>query len=528
MAIPHSQGENRCSFRDSDTQNQEFSTLSLEAKTQRDSQTGAWLTVLFIFVTLCLFFPAIRFNYLNYDDPIYFTHTADLIGARSDHPIFWAFTSTYGYYQPLTWLSIFAERALLGPDPSHFHLTNIWLHIANSIAVLTLAQRFLSNRLTQFAAAASFSWHPVALESVVWLSERKGLLASFFALSALLAFCKYLARRQRSLYFLSLLSFLASLLSKPSWIALPLVLAILRTRETAPRRQGNSFLAPILPFLFLSAVFSLLTLFGEHEAGALAATADMDLFDRIGFSIVALYKYTRLLCCPTALTIYYPYPDTFPLYQLLLGATVLTGILVLILSKSTSRRFAVVLIISTLAPALMPLKVGSHFLALRYLYGPLVGFSILLFDWLSRRVPQGESLAQLILIIIPISLAICTRTFLPAWRNSETVWANHLAHFPNSVVGRINYSAALLAEHRTPEAIPYIRAVIDDTPFNPYARYNMAIAAQSMTNLDEARKFAASTQQILRNQNYADPLLHAKVKRLINSLNDSYASFQTP
>ena len=463
--------------------------------------------------TLAVFWPLTTHDFINFDDEDYVLKNPQVSGGLSAHSVAWAFMAARSSnWHPLTWLSHMLDCQLFGLNPHWHHLSSLVLHAANAILLFLALKRMKQEIWLSALVAALFALHPMHVESVAWIAERKDMLSTFFFLLTLLAYASYAAlknkgeasevtsiqRRQtstampqgkasastrkqgisseRNYYFLSLTLFALGLMSKPMLVTLPCVLLLLdfwpldRFRNGGPGTIARLVLEKV-PFLVLSAASSALTCWAQREA---MPTLDyLPILDRIGNALIAYTRYIGKLFWPSNLSVFYPHPGTWPFSNVLGAALLLSGITAVVLWKARSQRYLATgwfWFLGTLVPVIGLLQVGSQSLADRYTYIPYIGLFVMLAsgatDLLKRFAPTFSPATLLPRIAWALSLtllltcAVVTRKQLSYWQNSETLFQHALAVTQDNITAYFSLGKFYHDQGRTDEALAQLQQAL--------------------------------------------------------------------
>jgi hypothetical protein len=407
-------------------------------------------------LSVAVYLPSLPNEFVNWDDPVYVSRNPHLDSL--DGPfVEWAFTTNAcSNWHPLTWISLGIDTAVWGKRPSGYRLTSLLLHGLNTVLTVLLFGRLArlaggsAGRASLFAATtagAVFGLHPLHVESVAWIAERKDVLYAFFWLLAFLAWIRYATgegRRARPWYFgLSLLLFALSLLAKPMAVTLPLVLIIADSYPLRRIGDGRAFvriaILEKLPFFVLAAASSVVTLVVQRAGGAMEAMAHIPLGSRLWGAEQALGFYLWQLVAPVSLVPFYPLPATLaPLTFEYLAPLVLvlaiTAAALLGWRRTPVVTAAWAYYVVTLVPVLGIVQVGSQAAADRYMYLPMLGPLAVLAAgaaWVWRRGAPARGVALVALVLVSGSLAALTVRQIGVWRNSVTLWTHVTRHFPD-------------------------------------------------------------------------------------------------
>jgi tetratricopeptide (TPR) repeat protein len=488
------------------------------------------------------------YQFLNVDDDEYATDNPHVKGGLSGPDLGWALTAFHSNnWHPLTWVSLQLDAELSGPEPDAavFHRTNVLLHTANAVLVFLVLRRLTGALWRSAVVAGFFAVHPLHVESVAWVAERKDVLSTLFWMLTLAAYAGYAARPGLSRYLLVVATFALGLMAKPMLVTLPCVLLLLDYwplrrwrpgRWAAAEEPGMPSFAPAsagrlllekLPLLALAAGCCVLTL--RAQQGIVQPLDYLPFPYRVGNALLSYVAYLGKMLWPAGLAVYYPHPRTAmsPAGAAAAGVLLLamTGLALASAPRRPYLAVAWLWYLGTLVPVIGVVQVGRQAFADRYTYVPLLGIFIALAwgarDLLARRRPAllaaGAAAAAL--------LAVCTVLTwqqLPCWRNSRALWERDLAVTPESGIGhqglaralerageieeaRRHYAAAaaldpsvhtgyglFLARHGyDAEALEQFTAALALAPENQPARYNAGLVLLRQGRLDEAREYFA-------------------------------------
>jgi len=455
--------------------------------------------------TLALYNPVNRHPFVNYDDDRYVTENPHIRNGLSWDTVSWAFTAEeQGNWHPLTWLSHALDYQLFRQNATGHHFTSLLIHSANAV-LLFLLLTYATGRLgPSLLVAALFALHPINVESVAWVAERKNVLSTFFFFAALAAYCWY-ARRpdwRRYLAFAGL--FALGLMSKPMVITLPFVLLLLdfwplgRIQGfpagvlSVPQSPLSRLLVEKLPLLVLSAASAAITMRVQQAGGAMRSTAQFSLGVRLENAVVAYAMYLWKMVWPSHLAPLYPHPgDSLSAWQVTLSALVLLAVTVVVL-RFRSRRYLLtgwLWFLGTLVPVIGLVQVGDQAMADRYAYIPLIGIFIML-AWgaadLADLLHIGLSARMIPAACILLALAFATHRQLGYWSSNYELWTHALAVTDKNFIAQNNLGGALLLLGKPDEAYAHFQAAAEINPNDPMSRSNLGAYLQEHGKLSEA------------------------------------------
>jgi len=457
-----------------------------------------FLCLLLFTATLLVFWPVTKCDFVNYDDPDYFTSNPHVQSGLKPDNITWAFTTSQtGNWHPLTWLSLMLDAELFDPaNPAGPHLTNLLFHGVNAVLLLLLLQRLTGRIFPSFCVAALFAWHPLHVESVAWISERKDVLSTFLGLLALLGYQLYTQAGRRAGYWLALVFFQLSLMAKPMLVTLPLVLLLLdwwpigRLSGAAGKGLVSSISGANvglecvwlekIPFFVLSLVSSIITFIVQKKGGAVATLANVSISERIANAFVSYVRYLGKTVWPSQLANPYPLVRHWELPLVAYSVVLVIGLSAVTIV--VARRFPYVFMgwfwfLVTLIPVIGVIQVGIQSMADRYSYFPLIGLFIV-FAWgLSEFVAQRPSLrmpAATLTLVIVSAFVWQTRTQLGYWKNNETLFRHTLAVTTDNYLAYNNLGTWLSKNGQLAEAQDCFQKSVRINPSDPEVRYNLA------------------------------------------------------
>jgi tetratricopeptide (TPR) repeat protein len=456
-----------------------------------------------IFLTLALltfivYLPVRNHEFVRYDDDVYVTNNPEVQSGLSWQGIKWAFVTDHGAnWHPLTWLSLMLDCRLFGVKPGPLHLVNVLFHIANTLLLFIVFNRMTKALWQSAFIAALFALHPLHVESVAWIAERKDVLSTLFWLLTMLAYVRYVERSSAGRYILALIFFALGLLAKPMLVTLPFVLLLLDywplDRFSNSKLSIRDSIIEKLPFFFFSILSSVITFIVQQKGGAVFSVDIVPFNVRLANAICSYFVYIEKMFWPVRLAVLYPYSiHGISLVKVLLSATILVLITVLVLYNYRRRKYLIVgwlWYLGTLVPVIGIVQVGVQAFADRYTYVPLTGlFIICAFASadLLKNVPLKKYILATSATIILLACTILTTVQLIYWKDSGLLFERALAVTENNVHILNNYGNALGAMGRHKEAANVLEQAVRGLPDSYEIRNNYGKALQNLGKLDEA------------------------------------------
>ena len=416
---------------------------------------------------------------------------------------------------------------LYGLNPAGHHLTNVLLHSASTVLLFLVLQWMTGARWRSAFVAALFAVHPLHVESVAWVAERKDVLSTFFWMLTLWAYAWYVFRPTLSRYLLTLLCFVLGILAKPMAVTLPFVLLLLDywplnrlalnqqvddkdslvDKESFSPDSGRWFATNViiekLPFLSIAALTSIVTLFIQQSSGAAKSLFQYPLTDRITNALVSYVSYIGKMIWPQNLAVVYPHPGQ----SLTMWQAALAGLMLLVISTAVirvGRRYPYLPVgwlwyVGTLVPVIGLIQSGDQGMADRYTYIPLIGLFIIISwgvsefvkNWRHRRIVLASTASTLLLI-----LTICALLQVRHWKNDITLFTHALNVTENNFVAHNNLGAALARQGKLKDAIPHFIEALRIFPDYERSHFNLGLARDKQGALDEALVHFSAALQI--------------------------------
>jgi cytochrome c-type biogenesis protein CcmH/NrfG len=497
-------------------------------------------------IIICLFLASLAFllygdltdhQFIVVDDNAYIIDNSYVNSGLNRESVRWAFTTTRAeFWHPLTWLSYMLDTQLFGVDPGGYLFTNLLLHVLNSLLLFFIFKKMTGATWQSAFVAALFAIHPLHVESVAWIAERKDVLSALFWMLTIGFYMHYVKRPGPLRYLLVCILFVLGLMAKPMLVTLPFVLLLLDAwplerikYRTSPNALITSFfrlLAEKIPLLAISAAASAMTLVAQKRGGGLVSSDHYPIFDRIANAIVSYIEYIGKMIWPQNLAVFYPFPKDFS--AMLMAGSLLALIFISVLAIRWARQYPFFIFgwlwyLGTLLPVIGLIKIGDFAMADRYTYIPLIGLFIIV-AWGIPEICANFRFKKIILgaaaIIILVSFSVATWSQVRYWANSIVLFEqalrvtenNFFAHFalghayanqgrfdqsianfkeavrinPNIATLHTDLGRALATQGKFREAIQKLKDALEIKPDSPEAHYSMANVLVAQQKYDKA------------------------------------------
>jgi tetratricopeptide (TPR) repeat protein len=466
----------------------------------------AWLlAALLALATVALYWPATHHDFINFDDPDYVTANVHVQNGLTPGNIQWAFSHLVSSnWHPVTMLSHMLDCQLFGLKPGAHHLVSVLFHAANTALLFALLRSLTGAVWRSALVAALFALHPLHVESVAWISERKDVLSTFFGLLCLMAYVCYVEKstahspQSKGFYVLALLFFALGLMSKAMLVTWPFVLLLLdwwplqRFKVQGSGFRVRSLVVEKIPFFALAAAASVVTYVAQKQGGAVVMVGNLPLGARMGNALVSYCRYLEKLFWPTDLAVFYPHPIHWPVAKVVTAGVFLAGISALVFMRRQRQPFMLMgwlWFVGTLMPVIGLVQAGEQAMADRYTYIPSVGILILTI-WGAHELARGWRHHAMVLAptgtAAVVLCVVLTRRQLGYWQDSETLFRHALDVTRNNYIALDNFGNALFDKGRIDEAIRQFQEALRLKPDDANAHYNLGAALGAMGQYDEA------------------------------------------
>jgi tetratricopeptide (TPR) repeat protein len=477
-----------------------------------DSTLARWVCLLLAALTLLCYWPVCSHQFVSFDDEHYLFDSGYVSKGLTWSGVAWALqTGYFSNWHPLTWLSYMLDAQIYGMSPGGFHLTNLIFHMANSVLLFLLLKSMTQRLWPSALVAAVFAWHPLHVESVAWVSERKDVLSTFFFLLTIFNYFRYVEERQISppprnnasrYYLLSLLFFMFALASKQMVVTLPCVLLLLDFwplhRISLSAQRGDLVSAALtllrekLPFFALAFAASAVAFAVQKSSGSVSSFESIPMRLRLANSLFAYVAYLSNTLWPANLAAIYPLSSHFTLIGVIAAGLLLAAISILFILRAKQDPYLLVgwlWFIGTLVPVIGLIQVGSQSRADRYMYIPAIGLSITLiwgFDVLCHPLRGHFRLLTVPVVAALAALLVCTRIQVGDWHDSEKLFRHAVEAVPDNYLGYDGLGKALDDLGRKDEAIKAWNETLRLVPDYPQAQYNLGTTLLGQGRVTEA------------------------------------------
>ena len=471
------------------------------------SRFPVWLmVVVLMLVTIALYWPAMRCDFINLDDPDFVTANPYIQRGLTWEGVKWAFGNTEqaATWAPLMWLSHELACQFFGLNAWGHHLMNVLLHAANTALVFLVFRRMTGATWRSLMLAALFGWHPLRVESVAWVTERKDVLSTLFWMLTLLAYAKYVEAagvknsKSKIWYGAALAMFMFGLMSKAMLVTMPCVLLLLdywplqRFKVQGSEFRVQSLVVEKIPFFALAAVMSVVTYVVQKHGGAVAMVEKLPLGARSGNALISYCRYLGKMFWPTDLAVFYPHPGSWPLEQVLLAGVFIFGVTALIFMKRRAYPFLLMgwlWFMGTLLPVIGVVQVGGQAMADRYTYVPSLGVMIMAI-WGAYELVRGWRYHAIALAVLgSAAIVLClglTRQQLGYWKDNETLFRHALKVTENNDLAHKALGDALIKQGQIVEAAGQYQEAIRIQPGDAEFHNNLGFAFFNEGQYDKA------------------------------------------
>jgi len=475
-----------------------------------------------VVITLAAYGQVIHHEFLNYDDNVYVTQNPVVRAGLSRYGIVWAFrTFQSSNWHPLTWLSHMLDVELFGMNASPHHQTALLLHILNTLLLFSILHRMTGHLWRSCFAAALFAIHPLHVESVAWVAERKDVLSTFFWMLTIWAYARYVQRPRAGWYTVMVLVFALGLMTKPMLVTLPFVLLLLdywplgRLKLAGPKAQSEAvplrrLIGEKVPLFLLAAGSSFMTYYAQQKGGAVGTFQEFPIGVRAANALVSYVAYISKTVWPTGLAIFYPHPgDSIPTWHVVGSGVLLAVVSALAIWRVRSLPYLATgwfWYVGTLVPVIGLVQVGAQSMADRYTYIPLIGLFLAVSwgvpDVLSRLLDRRKqrkrespirpfahsSFLAAAGIAVIAALTLLTWKQAGYWRSSISVFEHAVGVTEGNYLAHGNLGNALIEVRDFEGAIVHLEKALQIKPDDVGSLNNLAAALAAIGESDKAER----------------------------------------
>jgi tetratricopeptide (TPR) repeat protein len=453
-----------------------------------------WIAVALALATLAVFCPVTSFQFVNYDDTDFVTANPHVQAGLTVEGFKWAWHSEVARnWHPITMFTHMLDCQLFGMRPWWPHLVNLLLHAANTVLLFYLFKRMTGAVWRSAAVAALFALHPLHVESVAWVAERKDVLSTLFWFLTIWAYLRY-AEGGKVYYGASLLLFALGLMSKPMLVTVPFTLLLLDYWPLVRMKSGAAMwrlVAEKIPFFVLSAALCVVTYQIQQHGGSVLRLQDFPLGSRLGNALVSYVRYIEKMFWPRHLAGLYLRSGEWAWWRVTLAALFLLTVSALVFAQRRRRPYLAVgwfWYAGTLVPVAGLVQVGMQAMADRYTYVPLIGLFVIVV-WGGWELAGARGLARFAPAAAAAALALCVALTVHQefyWKNSETLYKRMIDATPNNYMARYNLGNFYSKANKTSEAISNLTAAVEGEPNYAEAHNNLGGIFLDQKRYDEA------------------------------------------
>ena len=472
---------------------------------------------LLIIAILAVYWPVLNHEFVRYDDDKYVTENPNVKRGITRESVVWAFKKPHFHmWHPLTSLSHLLDCELFGLNPTWHHLVNLLLHVAGTLLLFGIMKRITDAVWPSLFVAAAFALHPLNVESVAWIAERKNVLSALFWMLTIAVYIRYTARPAIGRFLLVVLVFALATLTKPMVVTLPFVLLLLdywplgrlqwpgriglqdSSKPQVKQRIANRvsiwrLLLEKTPLFLLTIGLSAVTYIAQQKGGVMSDLGNVPLKYRAANALVSYVTYIQKMVWPSRLAVFYPHPfDKLPLWRVIISALLLLIVTIAVVLLIRRRKYLAVgwfWYIGILVPVIGLVQVGAQARADRYTYLPFIGLFMiiawglkdLLAGWRYRSIALGAAALAALL-----ALSICTRMQLRHWKNNEALFEHAINVTGDNFIMNNNYANILGTTGQFEKAIYHFNKALRLRPDSPQVHSNLGNALRRINRFDEA------------------------------------------
>lgn len=458
-------------------------------------------------LTIAVYWPALQNGFIDFDDDVYVTINAAVLQGLTLKGFIWSFTTFHaGNWHPLTWLSHMLDVELFGLNPMWHHAASLLFHILNSLLLFTILYRLTGFIGRSMLVALLFAIHPLHVESVAWIAERKDVLSTFFLFLTMWAYIGYTKKPSLKRYLPIVFFFALGLLAKQMLVTLPIILLLMdywplsrfspdQGRKAAEQVSTKILLFEKIPLVALSVAASLVILRAHASVGALFQVDENSIFLHSGNAFLSYVKYIRNMFWPADLALFYPFePSSITVVKVTGAVLLLAALTVLSVTQGKKHPYLVfgwLWYLITLLPVIGFVRVGGQALADRYTYIPLTGLFIIIVWSVAEVVARWRKLLPVVAsmaVAVVVILSVLTFTQVRYWQSSYDLFAHALAVVKRNWLAHNNLGILYAQHNRNDEAIFHFQESVRLNPKGAIGFRNLGNAYQSVGRNSDAIK----------------------------------------
>ncbi len=485
-------------------------------------RSNNFIYLILVILTVAVFWQLPSFDFINFDDSLYVTENPHIQAGLSIKNIIWSFKTTYATnWHPLTWLSHMLDCQLFGLNPGMHHFSSLLLHILNTLLLFTVFNKMTGKQLQSAVLAILFAIHPLHVESVAWISERKDVLSTLFWLLTMYAYTGYVEFPKIGRYLAVLLFYIMGLMAKQMLVTLPFVLLLMdlwplnrsrfypadgKNNQSSPHKSISWLIFEKIPLFVISFLFSIICIFAQNKA--VQSIDSVPLLLRLSNVFISYSQYLSKTIWPSHLAVFYPYPASYPIWQVAGSVLLFAFLSIILICKARKYPYMIVgwlWFIGTLVPVIGLMQVGKQAMADRYTYVPLIGLFIIVAwgapDLFLKKYHFKKKLFGGFSCILLSALMICAFMQVNHWQNSIALFNHAIKVTDNNWLAYNNLAGALNKQGNYKKALVYSYKTIEIKPNHLKAHINIGVASSNLGKIKEAIKHYLIALQI-NPQNY--------------------------
>jgi tetratricopeptide (TPR) repeat protein len=460
-----------------------------------------WISLFLVISTLAVYWQVSGYEFVRYDDHRYVYENRNVKQGLTLKNMIWAFTSLdVSNWHPITWLSYISDYHFYGLNAGSYHLTSVLIHILNSLLIFIIFRKLIDSLWQSAFISALFALHPLHVESVAWISERKDVLSMFFWMLTIWAYLRYVREPKLGSYLLVISGFVCGLMSKAMVVTLPCVLLLLDYHPLQRKYDFKLFIEKI-PLFILSLIDGIITIIAQKEGGAVGDPLVYPFGYRIANAALSYVLYLWKTVFPFDLAIFYPHPESIPLWQSAGALLFLASVTIVAVRLAKSYPFLIVgwlWYLGTLIPVIGILQVGDQAMADRYTYIPHIGVFIMLSCGLPYLIKQ-KIVLNLAAYGFLIFCMVLTYFQIGHWKNTVTLFEHAANVTENNFIAHSNLGNFYAIERKADKALPHLLKALEIKPYDLETINQLGNLFANAGNLKKAAYYFAQAVRLAPN-----------------------------